>query len=92
MADYKTEFKWYFCENIGSTTYLANAGDKYFCYQRFNTFNNLQTDDAAYCNEVKLWIRSLIMESVCVSGQAQKHRNTYIEETIKSIEELKNRF
>lgn len=88
----KTPFKWYFCENIGSTTYLAHVNDRYFCYQRFNTFNNLQTDDATYCNEVKLWIQSLIKESICVSGQAEKHRNSYIEETIKSIEEIKNRF
>ncbi|MEO6456292.1 MAG: hypothetical protein ABIN97_19605 [Ginsengibacter sp.] len=92
LAGNKVAFKWYFCENIGSTTYLANVNDSYYCYQRFNTFNNLQTDDAAYCNEVNFWIQSLIKESICVSGQGEKYRNTYIEETIKSIEEIRNRF
>ena len=87
----KVKFSWYFCENIGSTTYLINVNNNLMCYQRFNTFNSLQTDDAGYCNEVNLWIKSLIKESICVSGQGEKQRNLYIEETTKSIDELMRR-
>ncbi|HEY8689012.1 MAG TPA: helix-turn-helix domain-containing protein [Chitinophagaceae bacterium] len=86
------KFNWYFCENIGTTTYLANVSNGLVCYQRFNTFNNLQTDDKAYCVEINLWMQSLIKESICVSGQGEKQRNNYIEETIKNINQLKNHF
>lgn len=92
LAGGRVKFKWYFCENIGSTTYLANTSHNLFCYQRFNTFNTLQTDDINYCNEVNLWIESLIKESVCFSGQGEKQRNIYIEETNKSIDGLKKKF
>lgn len=88
----KVEFNWYFCENIGSTTYLAKANEKLSCFQRFNTFNTLQTDDNDFCTEVDLWIQNLIKESICVSGQGEKQRNNYIEETMENINQLKDRF
>ena len=84
-------FNWSVCENIASTTYLFKANENMGCYQRFNTFNTLQTNDAAYCNEVNLWIGNVYKESVCFSGQSEKQRNIYVTSTIDAIHAVKNK-
>jgi hypothetical protein len=91
IAGKPVAFKLYFCENIGNTIYLAKVNDGLTCYQRFNTFNNLQTSDQAYCEEVDQWMKSLIKESICVSGEGEKQRNVYIGDLIKSIDNLREK-
>lgn len=83
-------FIWSICENIASTTYLFKSNDNMGCYQRFNTFNTLQTNDHAYCNEVDLWIGNVFKESTCFSGQSEKQRNGYVTSTIDVINAAKN--
>lgn len=91
-SDHPIHFNWAVCENIASTTYLYKADDNMGCYQRFNTFNTLQTDDKAYCNEVNLWINNIYRESTCFSGQSEKHRNIYVTSTINAIHAVKDQF
>jgi hypothetical protein len=91
IAGTPVPFKWYLCENIGSTIYLAKMNDHRSCFQRFNTFNNLQTTDEIYCDEVEQWMNSLIKESICISGQGEKERNKYIDQTMKSINRVREK-
>jgi hypothetical protein len=79
---------WYFCDLVGSVTYLAETAEKRFCFLRFNTFNNLQSDDEALCEEVDMWLQSLLNDATGFSGHASKHRNTYLQGVVKTCEEL----
>ncbi|MGI8584485.1 MAG: helix-turn-helix domain-containing protein [Chitinophagaceae bacterium] len=90
--DGKTLFDWYFCDVVGSVTYLAETAEKRFCFLRFNTFNNFQSDDELLCMEVDMWLKSLLNDATGFSGHASKHRNIYLQEAIKTCEELSNMF
>jgi len=71
-------FNWYNCDVLGSISYLVDFKDSMACYNRFNTFNYLRTEDQAYCKQTKQWMQGLIMKSVSFSGQGEKHRNKYL--------------
>ncbi len=85
-------FDWYFCDLIGSVTYLAETAEKKHCFLRFNTFNNLQSDDEALCGEVDMWFQSLLNDATGFSGHASKHRNTYVQDAIKTCHNLAAKF
>lgn len=86
--DGKILFDWYFCDVVGSVTYLAETAEKRFCFLRFNTFNNFQSDDEPLCNEVDMWLQSLLTDATGFSGHASKHRNIYLQGAIKTCQEL----
>ncbi len=86
--DGKALFDWYYFDLIGSVTYLAETDGKKFCFLRFNTFNNLQSDDEALCEEVDMWLQSLLNDGTGFSGHASNHRNTYLQGVVKTCEEL----
>lgn len=46
-------FNWYNCDVLGSIAYLVDFKDRMACYNRFNTFNYLRTEDQAYCKQTK---------------------------------------
>lgn len=71
-------FNWYNCEVLGSLAYLIEFKDSMRCYNRFNTFNYLKTDDQFYCAQTKDWMQGLIKKSVSFSGQGEKHRNKFL--------------
>ncbi|RZL44907.1 MAG: hypothetical protein EOP00_18700 [Pedobacter sp.] len=71
-------FNWYNCDVLGSISYLVDYAGSMACYNRFNTFNYLKTDDQSYCEQTKNWMQSLIKKSVSFSGQGEKHRNKFI--------------
>lgn len=71
-------FNWYNCDVLGSISYLVDYRGSMACYNRFNTFNYLKTEDKSYCEQTKNWMQSLIKKSVSFSGQGEKHRNKFI--------------
>ncbi|MES2446078.1 MAG: hypothetical protein V4546_02780 [Bacteroidota bacterium] len=71
-------FNWYNCDVLGSISYLVDYNGSLACYNRFNTFNYLKTEDRSYCEQTKNWMQSLIKKSVSFSGQGEKHRNKFI--------------
>jgi len=71
-------FNWYSCDVLGSISYLVDYQHSMACFNRFNTFNYLKTDDQFYCKQTKNWMQSLIKKSVSFSGQGEKHRNKYL--------------
>jgi len=71
-------FNWYNCDVLGSISYLVDYMGNMACYNRFNTFNYLKTEDQSYCEQTKNWMQSLIKKSVSFSGQGEKHRNKFI--------------
>jgi transcriptional regulator with XRE-family HTH domain len=87
-------FTWYHCDVLGSIAYLVNLNDKIFCYNRFNTFNYLKTEDYNYCLQTKNWMQGLIQKSTSFSGQGEKHRNKFMYnafgECDKLIREINN--
>ena len=87
-------FTWYHCDVLGGITYLVDLEQSMLCYNRFNTYNYLKTEDQTFCMQTKEWIKSLINKSVAVSGQGEKHRNKYLYQAFaecdKLIEELSN--
>jgi hypothetical protein len=85
-------FDWYFCDVVGSVTYLAEIEKKRFCFLRFNTFNNFQSDDESLCNEVDMWLQSLLNDATGFSGQGSKQRNIYLRDARQNIEKLKEMF
>ncbi len=71
-------FNWYNCDVLGSISYLVDHKGGMSCYNRFNTFNYLKTEDQSYCEQTKYWMQGLIKKSVSFSGQGEKHRNKFI--------------
>lgn len=81
-------FNWYNCDVLGSISYLVDFKDRMACYNRFNTFNYLRTEDQAYCSQTKNWMQGLIMKSVSFSGQGEKHRNKYLYNAFAECDKL----
>ena len=81
-------FQWYFCEVIGNETYLAQLAQKQLAFIRFNTFNNLYTDNEILCSEIRHWMDALIYDATNFSGRSGKHRNIYLKEAYKACDEL----
>ncbi|SDH38410.1 hypothetical protein SAMN05421827_12312 [Pedobacter terrae] len=81
-------FNWYSCDVLGSIAYLVDFKDRMTCYNRFNTFNYLRTEDQAYCKQTKQWMQGLIMKSVSFSGQGEKHRNKYLYNAFAECDQL----
>lgn len=81
-------FNWYNCDVLGSIAYLVDFKDRMACYNRFNTFNYLRTEDQAYCKQTKQWMQGLIMKSVSFSGQGEKHRNKYLYNAFAECDKL----
>jgi hypothetical protein len=85
-------FQWYFCEVIGNITYLAQIDKKELAFIRFNTFNNMNTDNEVMCKEIRLWMEALIYDAVNFTGKGSKHRNIYLEEAYKICDGLVESF
>lgn len=81
-------FNWYSCDVLGSIAYLVDFKDRMTCYNRFNTFNYLKTEDQSYCKQTKQWMQGLIMKSVSFSGQGEKHRNKYLYNAFAECDKL----
>lgn len=81
-------FNWYNCDVLGSISYLVDFKDKMACYNRFNTFNYLRTEDQGYCKQTQQWMQSLIRKSVSFSGQGEKHRNKYLYNAFSECDNL----
>lgn len=81
-------FNWYNCDVLGSISYLVDFKDRMSCYNRFNTFNYLRTEDQAYCRQTKQWMQGLVMKSVSFSGQGEKHRNKYLYNAFAECDKL----
>jgi hypothetical protein len=71
-------FNWYTCDVLGSIAYLVDLKESMRCFNRFNTFNYLKTEDQFYCAQTKEWMQGLIKKSVSFSGQGEKHRNKFL--------------
>jgi hypothetical protein len=81
-------FNWYNCDVLGSLAYLVEFKDSMLCYNRFNTFNYLKTDDQFYCTQTKDWMQGLIKKSVAFSGQGEKHRNKFLYTAFAACDQL----
>lgn len=81
-------FNWYNCDVLGTIAYLAEVNGNMVCFNRFNTFNFLKTDDLNYCEQTRRWIQSLMRKSVSFSGQGEKHRNKYIYQAFQECDAL----
>ena len=86
--DPRHTFNWYNCDVLGSIAYLVDFKDHMACYNRFNTFNYLRTEDQTYCKQTKQWMQGLIMKSVSFSGQGEKHRNKYLYNAFAECDKL----
>lgn len=83
-------FNWYNCDVLGSIAYLVELGENMRCFNRFNTFNYLKTEDAHYCSQTKQWMQGLIKKSMAFSGQGEKHRNKYLYTSFAECDKLIN--
>jgi hypothetical protein len=81
-------FNWYNCDVLGSISYLVDYKGSMSCYNRFNTFNYLKTDDQSYCEQTKHWMQGLIKKSVSFSGQGEKHRNKFLYNSFAECDNL----
>ena len=81
-------FNWYNCDVLGSLAYLIELKDSMLCYNRFNTFNYLKTEDQFYCAQTKDWMQGLIKKSVSFSGQGEKHRNKFLYTAFAACDQL----
>lgn len=91
----KTEnvlFDWYQCDVVGNVSYLADAGDKQVCFLRFNTFNNLKSDDEQLCHEVSMWMQFLLNNSTGFSGHGSTQRNVYLKDVRNTIFKIQEDF
>lgn len=81
-------FNWYNSDVLGGVVYLVEFKDSMLCYNRFNTFNYLKTDDQFYCKQTKYWMQGLIKKSVAFSGQGEKHRNKFLYSAFATCDQL----
>lgn len=86
--DPKHSFTWYNCDVLGSVAYLVEFKESMLCYNRFNTFNYLKTDNQLYCKQTKEWMQGLIRKSVAFSGQGEKHRNRFLYAAFAACDKL----
>jgi hypothetical protein len=86
--DPKHSFNWYTCDVLGSLAYLVEFKESMLCYNRFNTFNYLKTDDQFYCRQTKEWMQGLIRKSVAFSGQGEKYRNKFLYTAFAACDKL----
>jgi transcriptional regulator with XRE-family HTH domain len=86
--DPKHSFTWYTCDVLGSLAYLIEFKESMLCYNRFNTFNYLKTDDHPYCKQTKEWMQGLIRKSVAFSGQGEKYRNKFLYTAFAACDKL----
>ncbi|SHF69298.1 hypothetical protein SAMN04488522_103343 [Pedobacter caeni] len=86
--DVSHTFNWYNCDVLGTIAYLAEMNGTKVCFNRFNTFNFLKTEDPEYCLQTKAWMQSLMRKSVSFSGQGEKHRNKYIYQAFQECDAL----
>lgn len=81
-------FNWYHCDVLGGITYLVDLEQSMLCYNRFNTYNYLKTEDQTFCLQTKEWIKGLINKSMAFSGQGEKHRNKYLYQAFAECDKL----
>jgi len=86
--DPKHSFNWYNSDVLGGLVYLVEFKESMLCYNRFNTFNYLKTDDQFYCSQTKDWMQGLIRKSVAFSGQGEKHRNKFLYAAFATCDQL----
>ena len=86
--DPRHTFNWYNSDVLGGLVYLVEFNDSMLCYNRFNTFNYLKTDDQFYCQQTKHWMQGLIKKSVAFSGQGEKHRNKFLYKAFATCDQL----
>ena len=86
--DPQHSFNWYNCDVLGSLAYLIEFKESMLCYNRFNTFNYLKTDDQFYCAQTKDWMQGLIRKSVAFSAQGEKHRNKFLYTAFAACDKL----
>lgn len=87
-VDQNHSFDWYNCDVLGNISYLVDNKGTLSCYNRFNTFNYLKTEDQSFCLQTKNWMESLIQKSVSFSGQGEKHRNKFIYNAFSACDNL----
>ena len=81
-------YEWYFCDVVGNVSYLAEREEMNLCFLRFNTFNNIESSDESICNEVRMWLNSLLNDAVGFSGKGSKHRNIYLGNLRNTIDKI----
>lgn len=84
----KHSFNWYRCDVLGSISYLVESPGGMTCYNRFNTFGYLKTENPQYCLQTKEWMNQLKRKSVSYSGHGEKERNRYLHVSNREIDEL----
>jgi hypothetical protein len=81
-------FNWFSSDVLGGIAYLVELKGSMQCYNRFNTFNYLKTDDQFYCIQTKEWMIGLIKKSVAFSGQGEKHRHKFLNNALAHCDQL----
>lgn len=84
----KHTFNWYCCDVLGSISYLVESPTGMTCYNRFNTFGYLKTDNPHYSLQTKEWMNQLRRKSVSYSGHGEKDRNRYLNISNREIDQL----
>lgn len=87
-TDDKHLFEWFQCDVVGSVTFLLKFENYSMCFNRFNTFNYLETTDEVFCKNTEQWIQKLIKKSTCFSGHGEKYRNIYLNQSQQSCADL----
>lgn len=85
-------FDWYQCDVVGNVAYLAETEKSNISFLRFNTFNNLTSDDAGLGKEVKMWMQYLLNNASGFTGHGSKQRNNYLQKARNTIMSLKEKF
>lgn len=95
INSYKTTnsatFDWYECDVVGNVAYLAETPLRNISFLRFNTFNNITSEDSGICKEVEMWMQFLLNNSTGFSGHGSKQRNNYLQRVRNRIHRLKEK-
>ena len=76
--------------DIGNSFVFMKIGGKPSCIIRLFTVNGIHIKDQIFCDEVELWLKSLIKRSSLLSEISEKERFIFLTAQKKKIEDFSN--
>ncbi|MDD5570696.1 MAG: hypothetical protein PHD97_06005 [Bacteroidales bacterium] len=76
---------------VGNNCILVKTVNNNTVYLTHSTFNNMQTTNCKFCEEMEIWFTNLIKKSVLISGVSEKHRYKYFQNIYNEIQKIKER-
>jgi hypothetical protein len=84
------EFKWYITDlSVGNNAVYMEKSSISHTFLSFNTFNFIETTNAAFNRQTDRWLRQLLRKSTLVSPTAIGVRDAYVNKLKKQVDSIR---